>query len=316
MDNEKASPRQQAFIDAQIGSKAKIVKASRAWLNTQQMLKRSGRTCMPGLFSEKENSDKDPFRIDENTFNFDEVQHLYQLHVAVPEIKKTLSSHIDLEITELQKGMHRWPYNFIIAPKIIRRKADAFMQIHEEYQITRLQRSASSRLTESLYKSLFKSCGNKEKLDAALANLVVDDNTTTKITIYPFVASDVLKNGPPTFSLLLLECLRLNYITEYDMLFRLGKNFEREFIERLSNALFFALLYQSSEEDLFSSFFRNSYKIRPIVINHGNQGSCGDSIVFKDTVQRNASIRQFIDDIFENYLLTANKRNAIKRKIK
>ena len=302
MEPKKISSRHQAFIDAQIEPKAKLVKGSKAWLNTQQMLKRRTRTCVPNLFSGKE-------RTDESMFNFDDVSHLYQLNMSVPMIKKTFKFQLGLEICEVHNGKAPWPFNFMIVPKTIRRKADAFKQINHEHQSTTVGVGVSSGLTTSLYKTLLESSHDKRKLDAALASLTVEDDAITNIAIYPYIPRYMLERKAPTFTLLLLECLRQYYKPEANHLFSMTKIMKDSELERLANALFFGLLYK----DLFSSFFNGSYKEEFSKQNSGSDEWRTSSIVGISHTQQRTLINRFVDDIYKKYLLTANRRDVINK---
>ena len=117
----------------------------------------------------------------------------------------------------------------------------------------------------------------------------------------------------PSFILLLLECNRLGYKSEYVVLCRLLEIITDDTqLNMLGDALFFTLLYQHNEKDLFSSFFKGLDKVSRIKVTHDRQISLAASSVAYYAQQRSIFIKNFIDDIGENFLFDSDTRRKIR----
>lgn len=315
MNEHKISLRQQAFINYHSDEKLKIVKGSRAWLNTQEMLKRSGRTCVPELFPElKKTSSGVTKKIISNnhTFNFDSVKHLYSLFSAIFKMKKIFPPSFTLEITTMKGDIKPWPYNLIIVPKNIRRKADAFMQNIPEYQGGKERKRTKSGLTGSLYKTMLSSCKDKKILHAKLESLIVYSDSTDSIDIYPAVAAGILKNSPTVYSLFLFESVRLNNLPQRIKDVITKHRQDDAFLERLANVLFFGLVYQDNDENIFFSFSHNTYIVKYKNIQHDGREVYAKRHLDNAGNDRVPIMVKFINDVYERYIISSDERRKIR----
>lgn len=247
--------RQQQFREATIPARARAVKSSKAWLNVQQMLKRSGRICEAGPSSDAEKKDI-------STFNFEHVSHLYQLYTAVERIKAAYGNAFEMEICELERSHSLWPYNLVISPKVLRRKADAFKQRDRQATVSEPARPVPYGFKGSLYKVLCDFFGDRQKLDIALAELCPDPTALLpQKKIHPGIDSIFRDCPSPVLTLLWLECRRLRFRQEAEWLSgQVNKRRDIHSGEQLGAALFFTFLYNNDDGDLFSSFFRDVRK--------------------------------------------------------
>ncbi|EAA1980858.1 hypothetical protein DOV67_27975 [Salmonella enterica subsp. enterica serovar Java] len=290
--------RHKRFSDAAAPGKVRDIRGRRAWLNVQQMLKRSGRHCVSGKTSKEKK--EEPVT---DTFNFEDVCHLYQLYRTVERIKAGSSSGatIELEICELKRGRLHWPYNFVIAPKRLRRKADAHRQMDS------IDHHVPCGFKGSLYRALLDFFGDSKKLDIALAESLFDDPPLLSL-------QQIIANGSSSFvfTLLEVECRRLGFRHEAMYM----RNYACELtteqsIEKFGEALFFTFLYHTSEEDLFSSFFSKSLpaKCYPKIPH--------DSITLYIqimTERRRSEILDFIEVVSHRFFCTAYSRKKIQKK--
>lgn len=134
-------------------SATKIIK-SRPWLSMQQMIKRSERNCVRKLFTKDE-------ECDENSFNFDDINHLYNLYKTSDAIRKSSDIVINTEIYPARID-RVWPHNYIIAPSFIRKKVNSFRTGKNSNVISNT--SSKERKQHGIYRLLLDSCGDKEKL--------------------------------------------------------------------------------------------------------------------------------------------------------
>lgn len=290
--------RHQFFKERMLPLEVRKVKGSRPWLNVQQMLKRSGRDCAQGLFSNNEINGKD-------TFNFDDVSHLYHLYSAVNRIKSSSGNHVKLEICELKRSLHGWPYNFIIVPTSIRRKADGFMQ--DRGDSNKKNKSGKSWCSGSLYKELRYASNSEQELNDSIARLSLADRVPPMAgVIHPGVSNISSKNHSLTFTLLWLECRRMGLRAESDRLISLQHSVnDIQLLEQLGNALFFSLLYFDPFEDLFSAFFYDEDNF-PLRVH-------GETNYIQNHIERkNEKINSFIELINQRFLFNANRRHKIK----
>lgn len=289
--------RQQKFREAGAPARARKIKSSRAWLNVQQMLKRSGKVCVPGLFSGTEKTGP-------NNFNFADVVHLYQLYAVVERFKAESSGIIELEICALPRVRQPWPHNFAIVPKFIRRKADAFMQ-RDEYVRQFPVSNTPGEFKGSLYAALRNSCGDRQKLDIALAELFPDElKPVHPKTLHPGV--NLNSQPAPVFTLLWLECNRLGFHQESDRIRNLIK-YIRDACgqERIAKALFFAFMYYSDKEDLFTAFFSENWEKRKEIY---NSVEAKNNYIEEQFLNQQKKISEYISDIDKRFLSNAYKR--------
>ncbi|EEJ5471641.1 hypothetical protein AU693_004722 [Salmonella enterica subsp. diarizonae] len=291
--------RHKQFSDAAVPGKVRDIRGRRAWLNVQQMLKRSGRHCISGKFSKEE---KEVPATD--TFNFEDVCHLYELYRTVERIKAGFPSgaNIELEICELRRGRLHWPYNFVIAPKHLRRKADAYRQMEGPGH------HAPCGFKGSLYRALLDLFGDRKKLDIALAERLFYDQPLLSL-------QKIIVFGPSLliFTLLCTECRRLNFRDEETSLFRC-KNILRsgQLIDKFGEALFFTFLYHTSEEDLFSSFFLEFMETEKYPRVQTEDIWC---CIQKMEERRRRKILDFIEMVHNRFLCTAYRRKKIQDEI-
>lgn len=293
--------RQQKFRDAAAPEQARKIKSSRAWLNVQQMLKRSGKVCVTGLFSGMEKTGS-------NNFNFADVTHLYQLYTAVERFKAESSGAIELEICALPRVSQPWPYNFVLVPKVIRRKADAFMQ-RDLFTRRAPGSDVPGEFKGSLYAALRNSCGDRQKLDIALAELFPDElNPVHPATIHFGVN---LNNQPASFfTLLWLECNRLGFRQESERIRNLVKFIhDTHGLERIAKALFFAFMYCSEKEDLFTVFFSESQETNK---RRHNCTESENNYIDEQFFYQRQKISEYVNDINSRFLLNAYRRSLKK----
>ncbi|WP_411753603.1 hypothetical protein [Serratia sp. (in: enterobacteria)] len=309
MEKENESQRQQDLQEDKTEAKVRSVKGSRAWLNTQEMLRRRGKlnSCISASPDEADNEKN----IEVPTLDFDTVRHLYCLQLAVGQIKSVDGFSSWVEICELQRPfplMVSLPTSHIIVPKLIRRKAHAFLQT-----ITTRSDIPVCK-TQSLYSTLTQSYKTKKRADEMIARFPLTRNEMERDpNLDTMVYRSIGLGRAPSFTLLLLECNRLGYKEQYDVLCHLLRIItDDKQLRMLGDALFFSLLYQSGEEDLFSSFFNGFYKTRTIKQNPGNKESNTNSVVDKWRAQQYVFINQFINNIYDNFLFDSDKRRKIR----
>lgn len=290
--------RHKKFSDAAALGKVRDIRGRRAWLNVQQMLKRSGRHCVSGKPSKEKK--EGPVT---DTFNFEDVCHLYEVYRTVERIKAGSSSGatIELEICELKRGALRWPYNFVIAPKYLRRKAHAYRQMDS------IDHHVPCGFKGSLYRALLDFFGDRKKLDIALAERLFDDPPLLSL-------QRIMANGSSSFvfTLLNVECRRLGFRHEEQCLLSYAHELTTEqSIEKFGEALFFTFLYHTSEEDLFSSFFSEPLpaKCYPRISR--------DNITLYIQIKaerRKREILDFIEMVSHRFFCTAYRRKKIQEK--
>lgn len=294
------SQRHQFFKERMLPLEVRKVKGSRPWLNVQQMLKRSGRNCVQRLFSNNEINGKD-------TFNFDDVSHLYHLYSAVNRIKSSSGNHVKLEICELKRGLHSWPYNLIIVPTSIRRKVDGFLQ--DSGGSDKKNKNAKLWCSGSLYKELRYASNSEQELNDSIARLSLADRVPPMAgVIHPGVSNISSKDHSPAFTLLWLECRRMGLRAESDRLINLQRSInDVQLLEQLGNALFFSLLYVDPCKDLFSAFFHDEESLPPRI--HGE-----NNYIQSYLERQKEKINSFVELINQRFLFNANKRHGIKKK--
>ncbi|EAR6894022.1 hypothetical protein CSN29_26285 [Salmonella enterica subsp. diarizonae] len=285
MGDRQLTPRRQFLNNSRAEQHSDALRSGKAWLATQRMLKRTGRILV---------SDKAGPKAPGSVFNFYDIRDLYLLQLAANWIKNAAGISSWVEVSSVQRaGSHQLSLEaqYMIIPRSIRRKVDAFRQINTTKKIP------VQEFKGSLYFALCQISGSKAAANEKLLTLPVTQEEIRKITepdikIYGYIGKTIA----PVFMLFMLECQRLGYSMEYRDLRRL-RYFIKDHNElnMLGYSLYFAFLYLDAG-DYFTRFF----------IEYNN--------VLKDAVKKRELIQLFILDIHTRYLYTANKRNYLKRK--
>lgn len=298
MHPKRVNARQRFLEKIHTEDRAAKIRRSKAWLCTQQILKRSGRSCVR-QFSLTMTIE------DENHFDFMMVRHLYMLQLASAATKYAPNFPRWTEVGTLRRqalSQPQWFSLHIIVPRSIRRKADAFYQITGKGAVTEKPLHASNNTPKSdaitgfkgsLYAALCRAYGERESVDRIISDFPVSSLEMKIAREFDVTAyHDIHHGNSPTLLLFCLECNRLGYKTEYEhvvKLMRILSNVHEQ--EQLGNALFFSLLYQG-EEDIFTLFFE------------------------KLTVEnRQSETRRFISHVYNKYLFSANKRRYQKKQL-
>lgn len=281
---------------------ARKIKSSRAWLNVQQMLKRSGKVCVTELFSGAEKAGP-------NHFSFSDVTHLYQLYAAVERFKAESEGTLALEICALPRVWQPWPYNFVIVPKGIRRKMAGFMLRDLYGRQAAVAGDSPGGIKGSLYTALRTSCGDRKKLDIALAELFPEDEKPVHPkTIHPGV--NLNSQPAPVFTLLWLECDRLGFHQESERIRNLVKIIhDTQMLERLASAVFFSFVYCCDREDLFTAFFslfQGKGRMKYNCTENEN------NYISEQFFHQQQKILEYVDDIDNRFLLNAYRRTLKK----
>lgn len=291
MDIKTMNPRQEFLKTIQYEKISIAIRAGKIWLATQRMLKRTGKTF--SIESSENSSDK-------MIFSFDEIRHLYLLQLAATHIKSVKGYSSWVEISLLQERVPRlvsWATSHMIIPSSVRRKVDAYRQIKTSSE--KQQSTSVKEFSGSLYSALHQALESKSAADKLISQLPSTHEDARKITepdikAYGYVGKTIA----PVFVLFTLECKRLGYSTEHEVLLRLQRLIkDSDKLNMLGNSLYFTFLYPD-DEDLFSHFFIEYQK-----------GT-------KSSGEREVYATKFIQDVYSRYLHTANKRNYIKRKRK
>lgn len=285
------NPRQEFLKTIQYEQISLAIRSGKIWLATQRMLKRTGKT-----FS-LESSDKGSDRM---TFSFNEIRHLYLLQLAAAQIKSVKGYSSWVEISLLQERVPRlmsWATPHMIIPSSVRRKVDAYRQIKTSSK--KQQPASVKEFSGSLYSALHKALKSKSAADKLIYQLPLTPEDAREITEPDIkVYGCVGKTIAPAFVLFALECKRLGYSTEHEILLRLQRLInDNNKLNMLGNSLYFTFLYPD-DEDLFTHFFLEYQK------------------ELKSSGEREVYVTKFIQDVYSRYLHTANKRNYIKRKHK
>lgn len=266
-------------------SATKIIK-SRPWLSMQQMIKRSGRSCVRKLFAEDE-------KYDENSFNFDDVNHLYKLYKASDAIRRSSDIVIKTEIYPARIG-RTWPYNHIIVPDFIRKKVNAFRTGNNDNlnSIT----SNNGKKQHGIYRLLLDSCGDKEKLILKINEIENEAYKSEFYIDYKILRQYSLKlskSNFPTLMLFIYECRRLDLLNKASVITNILTIVNnKETLEKLGQCLFFSLLLPITDGDFsIDAFLYNK----------------------KRNVNIKILIDEFIKGINEKYLFTAGKRRKIRK---
>lgn len=261
------------------------IRTSKAWLATQRMLKRTGRTLTTGKNIDTEKK---------MTFDLDEILNLYLLQLTAGEIKKNSGYSSWIEISQLHGRTPNLPVWFpsnMLVPRTIRRKVDAFRQVAQP------SKKSIPEFSGGLYSEICRAVGSKSAGDKLIATFPLTDKDISKV-INPDIKvyRSIEKTVAPSYILFMLECKRLGFTQEYEVLSRLtGKIKNTKVLNSLGDSLYFAFLYNESD-DLFSLFFTSLKKY------------------INNTQKKEKFITKFIEDIHTRFLFTANKRNYLKRK--
>ena len=312
MDDEKASSQQGRLKETRNEQRSREIRKGKAWLSVQRMLKRSGKTCSLRVADDRTNAG-------DTSFDIDTVRHLYLLQLAAGQIKSYPELSSWVEICEIQTRpplLAPWITSHIIVPRLIRRKAHAFRQVLTT-NVEDLPWQSETLVHEfsgGLYAALCHVHKTKAYVDEIIAHFPL---TRQEMLFDPYLDvgayRSVRLSKAPSFILLLLECNRLGYKSEYVVLCRLLEIITDDTqLNMLGDALFFTLLYQHNEKDLFSSFFKGLDKVSRIKVTHDRQISLAASSVAYFAQQRSIFIKNFIDDIGENFLFDSDTRRKIR----
>lgn len=312
MDEKKASSQQRRLKEEKNEQRSREIRKGKAWLSVQRMLKRSGKTCSLRVADDRTNAG-------DTSFDIDTVRHLYLLQLAAGQIKSYPEPSSWVEICEIQTRpplLAPWITSHIIVPRLIRRKAHAFLQVLTT-NVEDLPWQSETLVHEfsgGLYAALCHVNKTKAYVDEIIARFPL---TRQEMLFDPYLDvgayRSVRLSKAPSFILLLLECNRLGYKSEYVVLCRLLEIITDDTqLNMLGDALFFTLLYQHNEKDLFSSFFKGLDKVSRIKVTHDRQISLAASSVAYYAQQRSVFIKNFIDDIGENFLFDSDTRRKIR----
>lgn len=312
MDEKKASSQQRRLKEEKNEQRSREIRKGKAWLSVQRMLKRSGKTCIRRVADDRANAG-------DTSFDIDTVRHLYLLQLAAGQIKSYPELSSWVEICEIQTRpplLAPWVTSHIIVPRLIRRKAHAFLQVltTNVEDLPWQRETLAHEFSGGLYAALCHVNKTKAYVDEIIARFPL---TRQEMLFDPYLDvgayRSVRLSKAPSFILLLLECNRLGYKSEYVMLCRLLEIITDDTqLNMLGDALFFTLLYQRNEKDLFSSFFKGLDKVSHIKVTHDRQISLAVSSVDYYAQQRSIFIKNFIDDIGEKFLFDSDTRRKIR----
>ena len=297
---------QQSDALREIANKARVttILQSKAWKDTQRILKRSGLVC-------RERSEPfDP----EKHFDCYTVRYLYLLNIIALELRPDTRIKVEVGHWYRMTGKHL-SLNippFMLIPRNIRRKVDGFRQ--SEGKTTK---KPTQPFTGSLYEVLSRDNDSAE-LDAWFAEPpltrqeVREGRSVTDFNPWA-LSSFICRSVSPTFELFYQEYKRLGLSIFFDPENRkpfesIKKHFgdKPQLLERLGNVLFFTLLY-----------------------NQGCPGEFINTLVEKEDIYLKASpgeekvkahqklinyIEEFCNEMTEKYLMPAAGRHYKKRK--
>lgn len=301
MDINALAPRHKAFKLANAEMQGKWLKSTRAWLNVQQLLKRSGRTCVPTLWPEK--GEALLFFADgvapNDIFYFEDVAHLCRLYMGAEKIRKQVD-------TRMMQCFHLglWPYNLILVPRhiqqIIIHYQGSERDKKQEKSDSVVKQNQQTKL--SLYQTLLRACGNdKVLLNTKLGLIDFDLAYGTGKSSSNQIARNVQGQLPQVFQLLIMECSRLGLNKESATLRWLGQVMVEDstLLNNLSTILFFELLFPYLNEPFsFFSFFRRP--VQELTFKHGED---------KEYWRKKIQVRiEYIGEIYP-FLLKTNKKN-------
>ncbi|EMY6538437.1 hypothetical protein ABCJ02_005237 [Salmonella enterica] len=312
MDEENVSSQKRFLKEAENEQRSREIRRGKAWLSVQRMLKRSGKTCTQRVTDDRANTG-------DTSFDIYTVHHLYLLQLAAGQIKSypELSSWVEIcEVQTRPSLLAPWLTSHIIVPRLIRRKAHAFLQalITNIDNLPSQRKALTHEFSGGLYAALCRVYKTKTYVDEIIASFPL---TRQEMYFDPYLDAGVYLSAglskAPSFTLFLLECDRLGYKREYAVLRRLPEIItDNTQLNMLGDALFFTLLYQSNEKDLFSSFFNSLDKASRIKVTHDSPDSFSVPFVVKYKELRRNFIKSFIDDIGEKYLFDSEVRRKIR----
>ncbi|SEO99207.1 hypothetical protein [Enterobacter sp. NFIX58] len=287
MSSGPLTSRRQFLNDIQAEQHSDALRSGKVWLATQRMLKRTGRVFV---------SDKTDPTAPGSVFDFNDVRDLYLLQLAASWIKNAAGFSSWVEISPVHKRstlQSSLGAQYMIIPRSVRRKVDAYRQINAAKHMP------VQEFKGSLYAALSRAFGSKTAANEKLRHLPSTPEEIRRITdpdikVYGMTGEKIA----PSFILFTLECKRLGYSTEHDLLwdlFRIIK--DKHMLNSLGDSLFFTFLYPD-DGDFFSCFIRE----------HQEQ--------FPSLQAKRDAIRSFVHAVHTRYLFTANKRNYLKRKKK
>ncbi|MEB7742621.1 hypothetical protein NGB58_26370, partial [Escherichia coli] len=235
----------------EIANKARVttILQSKAWKDTQRILKRSGLVC-------RERSE--PFEPGKH-FDCYTVRYLYLLNIMALELRP--DTQIKVEVGQWYRitGKHL-SFNvppFMLIPRNIRRKVDGFRQSKGE-----ATPKSAQPFTGSLYEVLSRDNDSAE-LDAWFAEPPLTPQEVRegrRVTDFnPWAQSSfICRSASPTFELFYQEYKRLGLSIFFDPENRkpfesIKKHFgdKPQLLERLGNVLFFTSLYDMENLDNF-----------------------------------------------------------------
>lgn len=301
---------QQSDALREIANKARVttILQSKAWKDTQRILKRSGLVC-------RERSEPfDP----EKHFDCYTVRYLYLLNIIALELRSDTrpDTRIKVEVGHWYRmtGKHL-SLNippFMLIPRNIRRKVDGFRQSRQsENEATK---NPPQPFTGSLYEVLSRDSDSAE-LDAWFAEppLTPQEVREGKRVTYfdPWALSSfICRSASPTFELFYLEYKRLGLksLFESGVMFELfltglsfrkyGYRVESQLLESLGNVMFFMLLYDMENLAKFIKEIMN--------INVQSEYSKGKGETRKEIMQE--CINSYIRNVYGSFLCTSKER--------
>ncbi|AKE59419.1 hypothetical protein F384_13055 [Citrobacter amalonaticus Y19] len=251
--SENGSNSRQVFLQ-KIRTQARIeeILYSKAWVNTQRTLKRSGLICV------KEQEDG-KFEYGQGTFSFHTVRYLYMLHTAAGLINQHKHFPGKVEVAKLYGFSSNIIPPYIIVPLSVRRKAEGFRQMTEKQITDNVDKEPE--FSGSLYALLcdvYKK--DMEKLNKMIIDLPV---TREEIHAAPELSIDIYRKVHSqyvtVFRLFCYECRRLGYFHDLEQpmkaMIRIINSEETEKFHKLSCALFFMLMYWDKDDSLSSFFY-------------------------------------------------------------
>ena len=241
---ENDNSRQKFLQGIRANTRIMETRYSKAWINTQRTLKRSGMSCA---------------RIGTNDrFDFIDVRYLYMLHSAAELINTKTKFPDKVELTKIETCDRRILSSYMLIPGRIRRKAESFRQLEK------IKPHISHEFKGSLYTVLCQEYKSKDYVDDMIVKLPIsklERATAAEFNIDSY--RNICSGGTSVFKLLRSECKRLGYHEESKWLLKIGIKIKNsEILDKFACALFFSLAYRERTV-LFTPFFEklNNEKI-------------------------------------------------------
>lgn len=276
-------PRSKYFTELLQERRSAEIRKSAAWLSMQRILKRTGsRFVVRGAEGKLANG----------VFDFEVVRHLYLLQLASREIKTAAGSSKSAVIGDFQTEIFattRLPTSHVIVPDMIRRKVYAFQQSNHFYDIAS---ENDQEFSGGLYGVMKCALGSRISADEMISQLPITRDDI-KLVIMPNIVSYGVIGKSKAFTLVLLklECQRLGFDIEGAVIDRCIQNINTtNMLNKLGNSLYFTFLYRD-DNDLFVDFIQG----------------------FISSSNRIKHINDFVSNVHETYLFTANKRAYLRR---